>query len=84
MIQKTLRYRQGDPTDLLNVKIEMETREKRKIFINRSPPENFRWENFSGQVPTESLRTEDLGYVNERGVEIFFTVFCLPEVGRCQ
>ena len=47
----------------------MEIREKRKIFVNRSVPENFQWENFLGQVPAESLRTQDSEYLYERGVE---------------
>ena len=61
---------------------EMEICEKRKIFVNRSVPENFQWEIFSGQAPTESLQTQDSEY--ERGSEDLLTVFCLPEVGRCQ
>ena len=33
---------------------------KKVIFwVKRSIPENFQRENFSGQVPTESLRTQD-------------------------
>ena len=51
---------------------EMENREKQKIFVYRSVPENFQREKFSGQVPTKFLRTEDSEYVYERGVEIFF------------
>ena len=33
--------------------------EKWNLFVNRSLPENFQWENFWGLVPTESLRTHD-------------------------
>ena len=50
----------------------MEIREKRKIFGNRSVPENFQRENFSGQVPTESLRTQDSENVYERWVQKIF------------
>ena len=57
----------------------MEIRDKRKIFVNRSVAENFQQEIFSGQAPTESLRTQDSEYVYERGVENFLTVFCLPK-----
>ena len=35
-----------------------EISEKWNFFVNRSVPENFQWENFLGQVPTESLRTQ--------------------------
>ena len=35
-------------------------------------PENFGRENFSGQVPTESLRTQDSENVYERGVQQIF------------
>ena len=42
---------------------DTEISEKRNFFVNRSVPENFQWENFSGQVPTESLRTQDSEYV---------------------
>ena len=36
-----------------------EISEKWNFFVKRSVPENFGRENFSGQVPTESLRTQD-------------------------
>ena len=36
-----------------------EISEKRIFFVNRSVPENFQRENFLGQVPTESLCTQD-------------------------
>ena len=36
-----------------------EISEKWNFFVNRSVPENFQRENFSGLVPTESLRTQD-------------------------
>ena len=38
---------------------DTEISEKWNFFVNRSVPENFQRENFSGQVPTESLRTHD-------------------------
>ena len=63
---------------------DMKIREKRKFFVNRSVPENFQWENFLGQVPTESLRTQDSENVYERWVQQILTLFCLPEVGRCR
>ena len=46
--------------------------EKWNFFVNRSVPENFGRENFSGQVPTESLRTQDSEYVYERWVQQIF------------
>ena len=36
-----------------------EISEKWNFFVKRSVPENFQRENFSGPVPTESLRTQD-------------------------
>ena len=39
--------------------VAVEFREKGKFFVNRSVPDNFQWENFLGQVPTESLRAQD-------------------------
>ena len=42
------------------------------LLIKRSVPENFQWENFSGQVPTESLRTQDSENVYERWVQQIF------------
>ena len=49
-----------------------EISEKWNFFVNRSVPENFQWENFSGQVPTESLRTQDSENVYERWVQQIF------------
>ena len=49
-----------------------EISEKWNFFVNRSVPENFGRENFSGQVPTESLRTQDSEYVYERWVQQIF------------
>ena len=49
-----------------------EISEKWNFFVKRSVPENFQWENFSGQVPTESLRTQDSEYVYERWVQQIF------------
>ena len=46
-----------------------EISEKWNFFVKRSVPENFGRENFSGQVPTESLRTQDSEYVYERWVQ---------------
>ena len=42
------------------------------FFVNRSVPKNFQWENFLGQVPTESLRTQDSENVYERWVQQMF------------
>ena len=50
----------------------MEIREKWKIFVNRSATKNFQWEIFLGQVPTESLRTQDSENVYERWVQQMF------------
>ena len=36
-----------------------EISEKWNVFVNRSVPEYFQQENFSGLLPTESLRTQD-------------------------
>ena len=44
-----------------------EISEKWNFFVNRSIPENF-----SGQVPTESLRTQDSENVYERWVQQMF------------
>ena len=49
------------------MRVAMEFCEKWKFFVNRSVPENFQWKNFLGQVPTESLRTQD----SENVYEIF-------------
>ena len=51
---------------------DTEISEKRNFFVNRSVPENFQQENFSGQVPTESLRTQDSENVYERWVQQMF------------
>ena len=51
---------------------DMKIREKGKFCVNRSVPENFQWENFLGQVPTESLRTQDSENVYERWVQQIF------------
>ena len=50
----------------------MEIREKRKFFVNRSVSENVKHEIFSGQAPTESLRTQDSENVYERWVQQIF------------
>ena len=42
------------------------------FLVKRSVPKNFQWENFSGQVPTESLRTQDSENVYERWVQQIF------------
>ena len=42
------------------------------FLVNRSVPENFQKENFSGQVPSESLRTQDSENVYERWVQQMF------------
>ena len=49
-----------------------EISEKWNFFVKRSVPENFGRENFSGQVPTESLRTQDSENVYERWVQQMF------------
>ena len=49
-----------------------EISEKRNFFVNRSVPKNFQREIFSGQVPTESLRTQDSENVYERWVQQMF------------
>ena len=49
-----------------------EISEKWNFFVNRSVPENFGRENFSGQEPTESLPTQDSEYVYERWVQQIF------------
>ena len=49
-----------------------EISKNRNFFVNRSVPENFQWENFLGQVPTESLRTQDSENVYERWVQQIF------------
>ena len=46
--------------------------EKWNFFVNHSVSENFQRENFSGQVPTESLRTQDSENVYERWVQQMF------------
>ena len=51
---------------------DTEISEKRNFFVNRSVPENFQWETFLGQVPTESLRTQDSENVYERWVKQIF------------
>ena len=49
-----------------------EISEKRNFFVNRSVPKNFQQENFLGQVPTESLRTQDSENVYERWAQQMF------------
>ena len=49
-----------------------EISEKWNFFVKRSVPENFGRENFSGQVPKESLHTQDSEYVYERWVQQLF------------
>ena len=51
---------------------DTEISEKRNFFVNRSVPENFQREKISGQVPTESLRTQDSENVYERWVQQMF------------
>ena len=41
--------------------MDKEISEKWDFFVHRSVSENFQWEIFSGQVPTESLGTQDSG-----------------------
>ena len=49
-----------------------EISEKWNFFVNRSVPENFQREIFLGQVPTESLRTQESENVYERWVQLMF------------
>ena len=49
---------------------DTEISEKRNFFVNRSVPKNFQQENFSGQVATESLRTQESENLYERGVQL--------------
>ena len=51
---------------------DTEISEKWNFFVKRSVPENFQQEIFSGQVPTESLRTQDSENVYERWVQQIF------------
>ena len=51
---------------------DTEISEKWIFFVNHTVPENFQRENFSGQVPTESLRTQDSENVYERWVQQIF------------
>ena len=51
---------------------DTEISKKRDFFVNCSVPENFQQENFSGQVPTESLRTQDSENVYEKWVQQIF------------
>ena len=51
---------------------DKEIREKRNFFVNSSVPKNFQRENFLGQVPTESLGTQDSENVYERWVQQIF------------
>ena len=51
---------------------DTEISEKWNCLVNRSVPENFQRENFLGQVPTESLRTQDSENVYERWVQQIF------------
>ena len=59
-----------------------EISEKRNFFVNRCEPKNFQREKFSGQVPTESLRPQDLENLYEWGYNIFLTEFWLPEISQ--
>ena len=51
---------------------DTEISEKWNFFVKRSIPKNFQREIFSGQVPTESLRTQDSENVYERWVQQIF------------
>ena len=54
---------------------DKEISEKWNFFVNHSVPENFQWENFSGQVHTESLHTQDSENIFERWMkQIFYPV----------
>ena len=54
------------------MRADTEISEKRNFFVNRFVPENFQREIFLGQVPTESLRTQDSENVYERWVQQMF------------
>ena len=58
--------------DTFFFKAAREISEEWNFFVKRSVPENFGRENFPGQVPTESLRTQDSEYVYERWVQQIF------------
>ena len=51
---------------------DTEISEKWNFLVNRSVPENFQRANFSGLVPSESLRTQDSENVYERWVQQIF------------
>ena len=57
---------------------DTEISEKWNFFVNRSVPKNFQREKFSGQVPTESLRTQD----SENGYRWLQQMFDPVLVGR--
>ena len=65
--------------DTFFLQADTEISEKRNFFVNRSVPENFQRGNFSGQVPTESLSTQDSEYLYERGVETCFESVSTPQ-----
>ena len=55
------------------LQVDTEISEKKRIFfVNCSVPENFQWATFWGQVPTESLRTQDSENVYERWLQQIF------------
>ena len=62
----------GYTSPILFFGTDKEISEKRNFFVNRSVPENFQRKKFSGQVPTESLRTQDSENVYERWVQQIF------------
>ena len=53
-------------TDTFFLFDDTEISEKWNFLVNRSVPKTFQRENFLGQVPTESLRTQDSENVYER------------------
>ena len=59
--------------------MEKEISEKRVFFVHRSVSENFQWEIFSGQVPTESLGTQDSGKKFKKKLPCFGH----PKSGEC-
>ena len=58
--------------DIFFLEAAREISEKWNFFVKRSVPENFQREIFSGQVPTEALRTQDSENVYERWVQQIF------------
>ena len=65
-------FKSGHEPDTFFLFEDTEVSEKQNFFVNRSVPENFQRENFSGQVATEFLCTQDSENVYERWVQQMF------------